>query len=424
MPPCAPVAGNDTDPREAPARVPAVLVVILSGVVAALHVGKMPPAIPVLRDALGVTLVEAGFLLSLVQLAGMLVGVLAGLATDGIGLRRSVLAGHALLAVASFAGAWARHPSDLLLLRAVEGIGFLLVVLPTPGLIRQLVPRDRLARALGLWGAYMPAGTALALLSGPAVINLIGWQGLWVLMGAVSAAMLAWLLVAVPSERQRSHASTAAPPAESGEPWWLRLRATLTRAGPWRVAIAFAMYSGQWLAVIGFLPSIYAQAGFSGPSAGALTAPVALVNVTGNIAAGRLLHRGVSARSLLYVGFGSMAIAACLAFSPLLAALSGSSATAAPVLRYLSILLFSAVGGLIPGTLFSLAVHVAPSERTVSTTVGWTQQCSSAGQFLGPPLVAWIAGAAGGWQWTWVATGIASLVGLLLARGFRRDPAA
>ena len=53
---------------------PAMLV-ILCGVVAALHVGKLPPAIPLLQAQLGVTLVQAGFLLSLVQLAGMLAGV-------------------------------------------------------------------------------------------------------------------------------------------------------------------------------------------------------------------------------------------------------------------------------------------------------------------------------------------------------------
>ncbi len=45
---------------------------------ARLHVGKLPPAIPVLRDALGVTLLQAGFLLSLVQLAGMTLGLAVG----------------------------------------------------------------------------------------------------------------------------------------------------------------------------------------------------------------------------------------------------------------------------------------------------------------------------------------------------------
>ncbi|HNB44976.1 MAG TPA: MFS transporter, partial [Burkholderiaceae bacterium] len=70
---------------------PPELLVILAGVTAALHVGKLPPALPLLREALGVSLVQAGFLLSLVQLAGMSLGLLLGLMADGIGLRRSVL---------------------------------------------------------------------------------------------------------------------------------------------------------------------------------------------------------------------------------------------------------------------------------------------------------------------------------------------
>lgn len=41
-------------------------VVIAAGVAAALHVGKLSPALPVLGQALGVTLLQAGFLLSLV----------------------------------------------------------------------------------------------------------------------------------------------------------------------------------------------------------------------------------------------------------------------------------------------------------------------------------------------------------------------
>ena len=89
--------------------------------VAALHIGKIPPAIPVLRDALGVSLVEAGFLLSMVQMAGMLGGVFIGLAADGFGLRRSVLLGQGVLASASLAGAWATQPGELLVLRAIEG---------------------------------------------------------------------------------------------------------------------------------------------------------------------------------------------------------------------------------------------------------------------------------------------------------------
>ena len=57
-----------------------------------------------------------------------------------------------------------------------------------------------------------------------------------------------------------------------------RLRSTLGARGHWLVALTFGMYSGQWLAVVGFLPSIYAAAGVSGALLGVLTALAAAVS--------------------------------------------------------------------------------------------------------------------------------------------------
>src|SRR4029079_16303324 len=87
---------------------------------------------------------------------------------------------------------------------------------------------------------------------------------------------------------------------------------------------------------------------------------------------------------------------------------------------YGAVLLFSGVGGLIPATLFALAVRLAPSEGTLATTIGWAQPRPALGQFAGPPLVAAVASSAGGWQWTWLATGACSVAGLVLTAGLRR----
>ena len=45
----------------------AAWIVIAAGVAAAMHVAKLPPALPVLERELGLGLVQAGFLLSLVS---------------------------------------------------------------------------------------------------------------------------------------------------------------------------------------------------------------------------------------------------------------------------------------------------------------------------------------------------------------------
>jgi len=390
-------------------------VVIAAGVAAALHVGKLSPALPALGEALGVSLVQAGFLLSLVQLAGMSLGLLVGLTADALGLRRSMLAGLLVLCVASLLGGWARSAQMLLVLRAVEGFGFLLVSMPAPSLIRQFVSSRRMSAMLGLWGAYMPLGTATALLCGPLVIALAGWQFWWWLLSALTLGVAVWVWQAVPSDRARrvGAGQTGWHAPDTGGRWQQRLRLTLSAPGPWLVALSFAMYSGQWLAVIGFLPTIYAQAGFAGGVTAVLTALVAGVNMIGNIASGRLLGRGVAPQRLLYAGFCIMGLGTLLAFIVFPVGPEGTGLPA--VLRFVAIVMFSMVGGMIPGTLFSLAVRLAPGEGTVSTTVGWMQQWASFGQFAGPPLVAWVASRVGGWHWTWGVTGACSGVGLLLA---------
>ena len=133
----------------------------------------------------------------------------------------------------------------------------------------------------------------------------------------------------------------------------------------------------------------------------------AAVNMAGNMASGRLLQRGWAPRSTLWLGFAAMALGSTLAFAPL--------TESAPWLRYAGVLLFSGLGGLVPGTLFGLAVRLAPGEQQVAATVGWVQQLSALGQFVGPPLVAAVAAQAGGWQFTPLVTVGCCMVGAVLA---------
>jgi MFS family permease len=375
------------------------LVVLAAGICAAMHVGKLPPALPLMREAFALTLVEAGFLLSLVQVAGMTAGLVVGLAADAVGGRRSMLYGLATLALASAAGGFAREAWQLMVLRGLEGAGFLFAILPVPQLLRSIVPPERLQLELGLWGAFMPAGTALVLLCGPWVMAVAGWQGLWWTLAAMTVAIALWT----------AHAVAADAPHATGRErhaWLPRLRGTLAAPGPWLVALTFAAYSCQWLSIIGFLPTIYAQAGLSVAAAGMLTALVSAANAVGNVAAGRVLHRGARPARVLGLAFATMIACAFVAFGV---------AGAPFFVRFAAVVVLAGVGGLIPGALFNLAVDLAPGPQFVSTTVGWMQQFSALGQFAGPPVVAWVASSVGGWQLTWTVTGAASLAGMVLA---------
>jgi CP family cyanate transporter-like MFS transporter len=277
--------------------------VLVAGVAAALHVGKLAPALALLQAELGLTLFAAGVLLSAVQVAGMLGALALGALADTVGPRRSLISGLVLLALASGAGALAPGAAWLLGWRVIEGVGFLLVVLPSPGLLRALVPAAQLPSRLGLWGAYMPLATAMALLLGPAVMAAVGWRGWWLLLALVCAAAAVGVWRAVPLLPAAPRRAFIAP-----------LRDTLAHGGPWLVGLAFGAYTSQWLAVIGFLPTIYAQAGVGAAAMAVLTAAAAAANIIGNVASGRLLQRGVAVPVLLGTGFVTMALAALTAF--------------------------------------------------------------------------------------------------------------
>jgi MFS transporter, CP family, cyanate transporter len=406
--------------------------VLLVGLCAALHVSKLPPAIAALQAELGLGLVQAGFLLSTVQAAGMALGLAAGLLADKLGYARLMAAGLALLGVASAAGAFASGAAMLIALRGVEGLGFLLAAMPAPALLRQLVAQRGqadVAKWMGLWGAYMPTGATLALLAGPWVLAAFGWRGWWLGLSGLTLAVcgaFAWVFWA--SIRGNALRAGAADPlantlfpAASGQgatqanlpaqqttPAW---QITLGSRSPWLVALAFCMYSGQWLAVVGFMPVVYAQAGLSAPMAGYLTALAAAANAVGNIAAGKLISKGFSPDVSVKWSFVTMFIGAFLVFADL-----SWAGLQMPVWgKALAVCVFSGVGGMIPATLFGLAVRLAPSPHTVAATVGWMQQLSALGQFAGPPMVAWWATRMGGWQGTWMITGLCCTVGVALS---------
>lgn len=215
----------------------APLLIVLAGIVAALHVGKVPPALPLLREPFGLSLTAAGFLLSAVQVAGMSCGIVAGIFIEAIGLRRGVLLGLLLLAAASLAGAYAASAGLLLTLRALEGAGFLLVVLPAPGLIKRLGSTSQLPTLLGLWGTYMPVGMAVSLLGGALTMERLGWAAWWQCLAALSLAMALAVKLGVPADAAGAANATKAPSASTRlAATQRRLALTLAQPPVWRWA--------------------------------------------------------------------------------------------------------------------------------------------------------------------------------------------
>jgi len=372
--------------------------IIAAGFVAAMHVGKLPPAVPVLQAELGISLVQAGFLLSLVQVAGMCMALLLGSYTAKIGLKRCVLLGLSLLAIASFSGGFVQAFPTLLALRVVEGFGFLLITLSGPAFIRQLVPLEQLQAKMGLWSAYMGGGMGIGLLCTPFLINSMGWQGVWMGFGILSLALAGVIYTVIPVVQTHPQSVVILD----------LIKLTLKHPPAWILATIFGVYAGQWLSLVGFLPSIYQQYQVSLAVAGALTAIVAIANAVGTFGCGLLLQRGFRPQTLVQTGFATLMVCA-LSFYLLREFLPF-------ILQFILVLSFSLFGGLVAAVVFSQVLNFSAKPIAITTTIGLVLQFSATSQFLLPPLIASIVMATGGWFWVGILMATLSLIGMLLTR--------
>ena len=115
---------------------PAVLAVVGAGLAIALNVGKVPVALPALRSELGLSLVQAGWVSSMLTTVAVFCAALVGMWVGRIGALRMVLAGLLLCAAASLLPAVVTPGWALLIgARFVEGVGFMVVAVTCPALI-------------------------------------------------------------------------------------------------------------------------------------------------------------------------------------------------------------------------------------------------------------------------------------------------
>ena len=376
-----------------------VVIALVAGIIAAGHVGKLPPALPMLRAELGLDLVAASWVAGVFSTTGMVVAVFLGATADRIGHWRLSILGLALLIAGGVGGSLAGGVPPLLVSRFVEGIGFLAVVVAAPSLIAHATyGRDR-QMALGFWAGYMPLGVTVMILVAPAMLERAGWQGLWLLVAGIAGV---WLVVMAAAARRAPPLDAA---ADGAGPVWRNIRLGVSRLGPWLVAACFVLYASQLYAIITWLPTFMIEERAMAPgTAAALTALVVAANGMFSFLAGWLLHRGTPPWLLLALSGAVMTLAALGAFS----------AGVPDLARYVFCLLLAGVGGVVAAAAFAAAPSFAPSPAQVGTVNGILVQASNLGQFLGPPVLAAVVSGFGRWESAlWMMVGANVLLGTL-----------
>lgn len=376
--------------------------VAAAGLAIALNVGKVPVTLPALRAELGLSLVQAGYVSSMLTTVAVFCAAAVGMWVGRLGALRMVLAGLLVCGASSLLAGLASHGGlSLMISRLVEGVGFMVVAVACPALITAAAAPQQRRFALGMWSAYMPAGASLAMASAPWVLPSTGWRGLWLLIALAlwAAAAALWL--------QRRH--YAVPPTVATPPGKVSflgpVRQVLSNTLPWLLALAFGAWATQHFALIVWLPTyLQEQRGYSGSAVALLTGAMLVACVPGNLLGGALVQRGWP-RGLLIA-----AAQVCTG----LGAWVYSSESLPDALRYGACVGVSFVGGLLPAAVMASSSVLAKSPQQVGTLQGLYMQGAQLGQFVGTPLVAAVVASSGHWGSALWVTAPAAVLGVLL----------
>lgn len=379
-----------------------VTIAILGGIAAALHIGKVPPAIPMLRAELGIDLVAAGWLMGLVSALGAAAGILIGRFTDYLTHRRAMILGLALLIAGSLIGALTHSQTVIFASRALESVGLIMVSVAAPGLIAASVALRDMGLAFAFWGIWVPVGVSVMMMISPFLLPSFGWQGSWVFAAMLSLVpMIALMLMHVPKPQTAGHPATSLLTS---------VKLTASRPVSWILSGIFAAYSASFMSLFGFLPTLLIEEmGVSLAAASIMTALAVLANGVGNVLGGVFARWGAPRWVLIGGPCVMLTLTAFIVFGhdfPLW-------------MRYGASVLYAISGGVLPATIMGSLPVYAPRRDLVGTFSGFVMQGSNIGQVFGPMLLASIV-AASGWQGAPFYIAAATGLGLVLALCLRQ----
>lgn len=185
---------------------------VLTGLNVLNYVDRWVPAavLPRIIDELRISDAQAGLVASLFVLSYAVASPIVGRLGDRRPRLPMAAAGVLLWSAATFGSGFAPTIGILLLARAMTGVGEASYAVVTPSLLSDHYPPARRGRAMAIFYAALPVGTALGYIAGGAIGKAFGWRAAFMVVGGPGVLLALALLVL--QEPPRGRHDRAAPP--------------------------------------------------------------------------------------------------------------------------------------------------------------------------------------------------------------------
>ncbi|MFH5822841.1 MFS transporter [Georgenia sp. AZ-5] len=375
----------------------------------------VPPLIGQLSADLHLSGSTAGLLTSLPLLCLALTSPLVAVIARWLGLDLTLVAGLALLVIATAARPWG-SAGQLVFWTVVAALGIAVSNVVTPVVIRRHAGRRTGVLTAILTSSY-GAGAALTTAAAVPLSHVLGWRGaLAALAGPAAIALCAWVLRMRHGTDSRgvskvgAAASAEVLAVDDTRPAGKRSAAWLN-GDAWWLAVFFGLQSALFYGVSTWLPGMLRDgAGVSDEVAGTATAVFHLVGIGGMLSVPLLMrHLGTSRHVALVSAAGWLILFAGLDLGPVV---------------WLPWVL---IGGFAQGAGISLAlalIAVRPIDADYGRDVSALVQSVGYGLgAVGPILLGWLHDTSDGWATVLIAclstTAVMGMVGMRAATNRR-----
>ena len=191
-----------SSPLPAARRVPFALAILATGIpmfMATLDNLVMTNALPVLSRDLGASLEQLQWFVNAYTLVFASLILMAVALGDRLGRRTVFIAGIAIFTIASVFAALSTDPTQLIVARAIQGIGGAGIMPLSLSLLTGAVEPRRRPLAIGIWGGLAGLGVAVGPLIGGAVVEGWNWQGIFWINVPVGVIAIPVILAILPN---------------------------------------------------------------------------------------------------------------------------------------------------------------------------------------------------------------------------------
>jgi MFS family permease len=361
-----------------------LIIVLLASMAAPLNQFKVPPVMSLLMEAFGASSAQAGLLMSLFAITGLLLAIPAGFIFQRLGYLLTGMIAILSLVMGAGWGALSRGFDTMLASRFVEGMGMSLMSVVAPAVIALWFSPKTRGKAMGVWAVWVPLGSTIMFLLAPTLAGRWNWPGVW-WFGCFYAVLVGFLYLfflksnrGKPSEPKGKVPSSVLP--NQG------LARVLSNRDLWLISLLFACFNFVFVAFITWAPTFLHQTrGVSLTRASFLVSLATILTIAACPTSGWVSDRTGTRKWVAVIPMFLMGPLYPLSFF--------AGETWFPAL----VIVLGFISGFVPTGVFSGAAETVVDERLGGMAMAVIQIGQNAGMLLGPLVMGWMIESGGGW---------------------------